>query len=71
MTDAKILELKMKTRPPVEDFIDWEEGEMNEERAVEFFQRLINTGMAWTLQGSYGRQAQALIEAGMCTPKQS
>ncbi len=47
----------------------WEGGEMNEEEEVEFFQDLIDTGMAWTLQDCYGRKAAALIEAGLCHKK--
>ena len=46
----------------------WEQGEMEEEEAIEFFQELINNGMAWSLQGCYGRTAQALINAGHCDP---
>lgn len=38
-----------------------------EEQVVEAWQHLIDTGMAWTLQGWFGRQTQALIEAGVCT----
>ncbi len=49
--------------------IAYEDGEMDEEQAVEFFQHLVDTGMAWTLQGSYGRTAKALIEAGYINPK--
>lgn len=45
----------------------FEDGELSEEATVEFFQHLIDTGMAWNLQGSYGRMAKALIEAGHCT----
>lgn len=33
---------------------------------VEAWQHLIDTGLAWTLQGAFGRQAQRLIEAGIC-----
>lgn len=44
----------------------YEDGEMDEDQAIEFFQELIDTGLAWTLQGSYGRTAKALIDAGHC-----
>ena len=51
----------------VDKIIAWECGEMEtEEEVIKFFQDLIDTGMAWTLQGSYGRTAKALIEAGHC-----
>ena len=30
-------------------------------------QYLIDTGVVWSLQGSYGRMAKAAIEAGHCT----
>ena len=34
---------------------------------MEGFQALIDSGMVWSLQGAYGRQAAALIEGGYCT----
>lgn len=49
----------------VDAIIEWESGTMSEERAIEFFQELVNTGLAWSLQGHYGRMAEALIEAGL------
>jgi hypothetical protein len=49
----------------VDDIIDYEDGRMSHEREVYFFADLIGSGAAWTLQGFYGRAAQAYIEAGL------
>lgn len=46
--------------------MQYEEGRMNPDEQVEFFQRLIDTGLAWTLQGHYGRTAMALVQDGQC-----
>ncbi len=35
---------------------------------IEAWQTLIDTGLAWQLQGWFGRQAQLLIEDGYCLP---
>lgn len=49
------------------DFImAYESGLCDEEDIIFGFQHLIDTGLAWKLQGHYGRTAQALIEAGVC-----
>lgn len=42
-------------------------AESQEER-VAAWQHLIDTGLAWNLQGWFGRQAQSLIDAGICQP---
>ena len=38
----------------------------SEEETIEFFQSLIDSGLVWQLQGSYGRTAMFLIEQGYC-----
>jgi uncharacterized protein involved in copper resistance len=39
-----------------------------EEQVIEAWQRLIDTGLAWQFQGWFGRQANRLIEEGVCLP---
>lgn len=40
--------------------------EADEETTIEAWQFLIDTGLAWTLQGWFGRKAAELIEQGIC-----
>lgn len=51
--------------PDVNDIIDFENGAMEEERLIKFFQELVDNGLAWKLQGFYGRTAQHLIDEGL------
>lgn len=37
---------------------------MNKEQYLQMWQHLVDTGQAWSLQGWYGRTAQALLDAG-------
>ena len=48
-----------------ENIVRYEHGELDEEETVELFQGLVDSGLAWSLQGHYGRTAMALIEAGL------
>lgn len=53
--------------PLVDSLIRYEAGEMAEPEVVDFFQALIDSGLAWSLQGHYGRVARSLIDAGLCS----
>lgn len=39
----------------------------SEEQVIEAWQHLIDTGLAWSLQGWFGRTARDLIDQGVCT----
>ncbi len=44
--------------------IDYECGHLDDKGTIRLFSELLKTGMAWSLQGHYGRTASALIEDG-------
>jgi hypothetical protein len=50
----------------VDAIMRYEQGDMEVEEMMDFFQDLIDTGLAWQLQGHYGRTAQGLIDQGYC-----
>ena len=50
----------------LDTIIAYEEGRLDSDETIEMFQGLINNGVAWQLQGHYGRTAHALIEQGLC-----
>jgi hypothetical protein len=47
-----------------EGFIEPESDEPDAE-CIAAWQHLVNTGVVWQLQGTFGRQAAAMIEAGI------
>ena len=57
----------METDPnyvPVDDIIRYEDGQMTQDEIIAMFQKLVNSGLAWQLQGHYGRAARDLILSG-------
>ena len=48
--------------------IDFESGMMEDvDDVIKLFQHLVDTGLAWQLQGSYGRLAESMIDNGVIT----
>ncbi len=47
----------------------YEAGELDGEEIADGFQHLIDSGLAWQLQGAYGRMASTLIAAGHCVAR--
>jgi hypothetical protein len=51
----------------VDKIIAYEQGELGWGDTIVLFQELINSGLVWKLQGSYGRAVRELIDRGECT----
>jgi len=57
--------------PSIDDIIAYENGLLDEDEMLDLFQRLVDSGLAWNLQGHYGRTAMALLEAGLITMRET
>lgn len=60
--------MSTQTFDVVDEILKYESDELNEEQVIALFDHLVQTGMAWQLQGSYGRTAEDLINAGLIAP---
>ena len=49
----------------IDKIIAYENGELDEDGVIDLFQKLLDSGQVWHLQGSYGRTCQGMIEAGL------
>jgi hypothetical protein len=48
----------------IDKIMAYENGELKNNEVIEFFAELVKTGMAFQLQGHYGRTATNLIKSG-------
>ena len=68
-TEEDPVAVKAKHKAPafdlVNEIIRYENGETELDESLALFSHLIGTGQVWSLQGSYGRQASSLINAGL------
>lgn len=51
----------------VNQIVQYESGQMDQDEQVAFFSELVKSGLAWQLQGHYGRMARSLIIEGYLT----
>ncbi|QMP84607.1 hypothetical protein KGG93_gp62 [Streptomyces phage Endor2] len=49
------------------EILDYEQGNLDDAETLELFGKLVKSGMAWTLQGHYGRVAMDMIQSGYLT----
>jgi hypothetical protein len=61
------MDILEKMMSEVDAIMAFESGDLDDDGIIDLFQKLIDSGLAWKLQGSYGRTATALINAGYCT----
>ena len=57
-----------KVSRQLDQVVKYESGELDDSTTIELFQSLIESGLAWSLPGNYGRTASELITLGVCHP---
>jgi hypothetical protein len=57
-----------KVSQQLDQVVKYESGQLDEPTTIELFQSLIESGLAWSLPGNYGRTASELITLGVCHP---
>ena len=53
-----------QTKDFLDQIMEYESGELNDKGIIEMFSDMVKDGTVWSLQGHYGRTANALIEDG-------
>jgi len=48
--------------------VQYEAGELNGDETIALFQALLDSGVIFSLQGSYQRTATELVSLGYCVP---
>jgi len=60
------METENTTLKTYNQMLCFELGTLDHDQVIQLFQRLIDTGVVWQLQGFYGRTARDLINSGLC-----
>lgn len=62
LTLAKRIRTKMEL---VDLIISYENGELSRDDTIDFFQKLLDSGTIYSLQGTYQRTAQSMLDEGL------
>ena len=65
---GKVHKLRIK-EDMVDEIMAYESGKLSDKEVIKLFQKLLDSGQVWHLQGAYGRMAKRLIDAGLIKKK--